>query len=126
MSELDLLRIAASGMEAQRAALDLDARNVAAAQVAGPEGFARLVPRFVSVPVPDGGDPIVFPDPFVADDGEPAGTVQLVGTTQVRGEADAIGEMVRVLDAQRAFESDASIFDLGKRLAERTIDVGRL
>jgi flagellar basal body rod protein FlgC len=34
--------------------------------------------------------------------------------------------MVAVLDAQRAYEANASIFDVGKRLAERTIDVGRL
>jgi flagellar basal body rod protein FlgC len=34
--------------------------------------------------------------------------------------------MVAVLDAQRAYEANASVFDLGKRLAERTIDMGRL
>jgi flagellar basal body rod protein FlgC len=39
---------------------------------------------------------------------------------------DALTEMVSMLDAQRAYEADASIFDVGKRIAERTIDVGRL
>jgi flagellar basal body rod protein FlgC len=34
--------------------------------------------------------------------------------------------MVAVLDAQRAYEGDASVFDIGKRLAERTIEMGRL
>ena len=34
-------------------------------------------------------------------------------------------EMVRVLDAQRAYEANASVFDLAKRLAERTIEAGR-
>jgi flagellar basal body rod protein FlgC len=34
--------------------------------------------------------------------------------------------MVAILDAQRAYEMNASVFEAGKRLAERTIDVGRL
>jgi flagellar basal body rod protein FlgC len=40
--------------------------------------------------------------------------------------ADALTEMVNMLDAQRAYEANASIFDVGKRIAERTIDLGRL
>jgi flagellar basal body rod protein FlgC len=39
---------------------------------------------------------------------------------------DSIGEMVNVLDAQRAYEADASTFDVGKRLFQRTIEMGRL
>jgi len=39
--------------------------------------------------------------------------------------ADALTEMIAVLDAQRAYEANASVFDAGKRIAERTIDVGR-
>ncbi len=35
---VDLLDAAASGMDAQRAALDVAARNVAAAEAAGPNG----------------------------------------------------------------------------------------
>jgi flagellar basal body rod protein FlgC len=33
--------------------------------------------------------------------------------------------MIAVLDAQRAYEANASIFDIGKRLAERTLTVGQ-
>jgi flagellar basal body rod protein FlgC len=32
---------------------------------------------------------------------------------------------VTVLNAERAYEANASVFEAGKRLAERTIDVGR-
>ena len=34
--------------------------------------------------------------------------------------------MINVMDAQRAYEADASVFDVGKRLFERTIDMGRI
>jgi flagellar basal body rod protein FlgC len=40
--------------------------------------------------------------------------------------ADALTEMIAVLDAQRAYEANASVFDVGKKLADRTLDVGRL
>ncbi len=40
--------------------------------------------------------------------------------------ADALTEMIAVLDAQRAYEANASVFDVGKKLAERTIDLGRV
>jgi flagellar basal body rod protein FlgC len=106
--EFDVLRAAAAGMEAQRAALDVAARNVAAAEASGPNApFERLVPRFA----------VDFDSP------EP---VRFLGTEVQRGvEVDAVTEMVAVLNAQRAFEANASVFDLGKRLAERTIEVGR-
>ena len=131
MSELEVLGIAGSGMEAQRVALDLEARNVAAAQVAGPEGFERLVPRIAAGAMPDAGDGFepqpTLPEPFASPDDLAAGQVRLAGIDRVRSpDADAIGEMVAVLDAQRAFEADASIFDVGKHLAERAIDVGRV
>jgi flagellar basal body rod protein FlgC len=52
--------------------------------------------------------------------------VRFLGTEVQRGvDVDAVTEMVAVLNAQRAFEANASVFDLGKRLAERTIEVGR-
>ena len=45
--KIDLLDAAASGMDAQRAALDVAARNVAAAEAAGPNGdYARMIPVF--------------------------------------------------------------------------------
>ena len=44
---IDLLDAAASGMDAQRAALDVAARNVAAAEAAGPNAdYARMIPDF--------------------------------------------------------------------------------
>jgi flagellar basal body rod protein FlgC len=106
-----LLRAAADGMEAQREALQIDARNVAAAQAAGPKGsYERLVPQFRLVE---------------DDDGTPR--IRYAGARPQRGgEADMLTEMVSVLNASRAFEANASIFDIGKRLAERTIDMGKV
>ncbi|MBC5811052.1 MAG: hypothetical protein GIW95_09430 [Candidatus Eremiobacteraeota bacterium] len=129
-SEFSVLAVAAAGMEAQRAALDVAARNVAAAEATDGR-FERLVPRF-SV-TPDESESFAGDDalPF-AEDGEieegPAtpGTVRFLGTANEPGvEPNAIAEMVAVLNAQRAYEANATVFDLGKRLAERTIDVGR-
>ncbi|MGH7748409.1 MAG: hypothetical protein ACREQ5_27180 [Candidatus Dormibacteria bacterium] len=155
MSGLGLLGAAAAGMDAERAALELAAHNVAAAQ-ASPTGgsFERLVPHFALAPLPGGSPPLELPVEDLAvpepaafgddSDGDDAGDglaadgtpgsavagdppIRYLGARSVRGtDADAIVEMVAVLDAQRAYESDASLFDLGKRLAERTIDLGRL
>jgi flagellar basal body rod protein FlgC len=157
MNEFDILGSAAAGMEAQRTALDVAARNVAAAEAGEPGAFARLVPRFAFAPPP--GDDAIFPaargfasdapadgafadDPDAAIDtpsvdpddaafpGDPgdrsAPPIRYLGSTALRGvEPDAITEMVAVLNAQRAYEADAAVFDAGKRLAERTIEAGR-
>ncbi len=134
-SEFDILRNAAAGMDAQRAALDLAARNVAASEADGGE-FARMVPRYAFAPTPDADDPgdeaavepsesSVDGDTDLGDDGAPA--VRYTGAVPVRGMSpDAVTEMVAVLDAQRAYDTNASVFDVGKRLAERTIDMGRV
>jgi flagellar basal body rod protein FlgC len=121
LNEFDVMSAAAAGMEAQRAALDVAARNGAAAEATGRDGaFERLVPRFAVDDDSDGGD-----DPIFGDDASPT-PVRFLGTEVQRGvDVDAISEMVAVLNAQRAFEANASVFDLGKRLAERTIEVGR-
>ncbi len=107
---IDLLATAASSMDAQRAALDVEARNVAAAEAAGPNAqYPRLIPQF-----------------RVADDGDGA-LVQFTGAREERGtNVDVITEMIAVMNASRAYESDASLFDVGKTLEERTIDMGRL
>jgi flagellar basal body rod protein FlgC len=107
---IDLLATAAGAMDAQRAALDVCARNVAAAQAAGPNGsYARLIPDFRLSD--DEGDTIV----------------QFAGTHEERGtNVDVITEMIAVMNASRAYESDASLFDVGKTLEEHTIDMGRL
>jgi flagellar basal body rod protein FlgC len=107
---IDLLSTAASAMDAERAALDVCARNVAAAQAAGPNGdYPRLIPQFT-----------------VRDEGEGA-AVEFTGAREERGKnVDAIVEMIAVMNASRAYEADASLFDVGKTLDERTIDMGRL
>jgi flagellar basal body rod protein FlgC len=119
MNELSILDVSAAGMEVQRGLLDLAARNVAAAQVAGPGGaFERLVPTFAPRPLDEDS-------PFDGTDEAPV--ERLAGARPSPGsEADAVTEMVAVLAAQRAYEANASVFEAGKRLAERTIDLGRL
>ena len=108
--KIELLDAAAAGMDAQRAALDVAARNVAAAEAAGPNGdYERAVPAFR----------------VVESDGEPQ--VEFAGTHVERGtNVDILTEMIAVMNASRAYESNASIFDVGKRLAEKTIDLERL
>lgn len=133
MSKFDILRSAAAGMDAQRSALDLAARNVAAAEATpSGRGFARLVPRFAlaSPPGTASSGPAAYEPPDA--DGDPDGAsddvpVRYLGAIPQRGvDVDAVTEMVSVLGAQRAYEANASVFDLAKRLAERTLDVGRL
>ncbi len=123
------MRAAGAGMDAQRAALDVAARNVAAAE-ATPEGgaFQRLVPQYSIAPVTDAGaGPGDYEPPDDSDDPDGALPVRYLGARPERGaDVDAVTEMVAVLDAQRAYEANASVFDVGKRLAERTIDMGRM
>ncbi len=134
MSEFDLLSVAADGMNVQRTLLDVAARNVAAAQASTPEHpYPRLVARFASADPADTSFGVPNPaDAFLgvpdADDDvdSDAAASRLVGTVPSGETADALTEMIAVLDAQRAFEANASVFDIGKRLAERTIDVGRM
>ncbi len=119
MSEFALLGAAADGMARERVLLDTAARNIAAAQASTP---AHPEPRMAAIfasAVDDADDADADSD---ADDGarEPAFTLRRTGES-----ADAITELIAALDAQRGYESDASLFDIGKRLAERTLDVGR-
>ncbi|MEO7040124.1 MAG: hypothetical protein ABI186_08870 [Candidatus Elarobacter sp.] len=121
MSEFGLLSIAADGMSVQRSLLDIAARNVAAAQASTPEHpYPRLVARLTTPAVDDAFDPV--PDD---DESDAAPTTSVIATTGSGESADALTEMIAVLDAQRAYESNASVFDIGKRLAERTLDLGR-
>ena len=107
---IDLLDSAASAMDAQRAALDVAARNVAAAEAAGPNGeYARLIPVFR----------------VAGDEGDVR--VDFAGTRTESGRnVDILTEMIAVMNASRSYESDASIFDVGKRLAEKTLELERL
>lgn len=106
----DLFASAAAGMDAQRTALDICARNVAAAEAAGPNGsYPRTVPDFAVVTVDD------------------TPQVHFTGTHQQRGRnVDILTEMIAAMNASRAYEADASLFDVAKTLAQRTIDMGRL
>jgi flagellar basal body rod protein FlgC len=106
VTDFGLLDIAARGMTTQRTLLDLDARNVAAAQAATPgHPYQRLVAHIAAT---------------VGDAGSPE-----ISVTTEPGTGDALTELIATLDAQRAYEADASIFDIGKRLAERTLDIER-
>jgi flagellar basal body rod protein FlgC len=120
VTDFGLLDVAARGMSAQRTLLDIDARNVAAAQAAQPgHPYQRLVARFAAAPEADAFD---APDP----DGEGEDdTANPVAVTSETGTGDALTELIATLDAQRAYEANASIFDIGKRLAERTLDIER-
>ncbi len=122
MSDFDLLSLAATGMQAQRAALDVAARNVAASEAAGRRGtYERLVPDFSLQAGAD--DAVLMGDA----DGATGPAITYVGAHSEKGSTvDMLTEMISVLNASRAYEANASVFDVGKRLAERTIDVGRL
>lgn len=123
MSEFDVLSVAADGMSVQRTLLDVAARNVAAAQAATPEHpYPRLVARFAQAAPDDGFDPVPGDDGDAADD---VNWTRFTGTARGGDTADSLTEMIAVLDAQRAYEANASVFDVGKKLAERTLDVGR-
>lgn len=108
-SGMPLLDAAASGMNAQRLALDVAARNVAAAEAAGPKGsYDREVPEFrVSG---EGGD----------------ARVELRGMRREAATDGVLQEMLAVMNATRAYDDDAALFDAGKRLAQQTIDLERL
>ena len=108
MSELDILAAGARGMARERATLEVAARNVAAAQASMPGSeYRRLVAQ--------------FEDDTDFDDGDDGLRVR-----ETNEPVDALTEMVSMLDAQRAYEADASVFDVGKRIAERAIDLERL
>jgi flagellar basal body rod protein FlgC len=135
VSDFDILGAAASGMQAQRAAMDIDARNVALAQT----GDARhpaygMVPQFsTALTAQSAGEPEFdaiearMNDAMDQSAGDAqGGVVAFTGVRPSSAPIDSIGEMINVLDAQRAYEADASVFDVGKRLFQRTIDMGRL
>jgi len=125
-SEMDLLASAAAGMSAQRSVLDIAARNVAAAQASTPgHPYARLVAHLGAGAESSGDAGEAFDTPADSLDEAAGGASAAVSVRSEPGTGDALGEMIAVLDAQRAYEQNASIFDTAKRLAERTIDVGR-
>ncbi len=99
------LSLAAQAMDVERSTLDLLARNVAAAQVAGHSGFTRLLPR-------------------VATDASGAPRICGVQAQHVAS-GSIVTEMLAMMQAQRSYEGDATLFSLSKHLAEATIAMGR-
>jgi flagellar basal body rod protein FlgC len=143
VNDFDIFGAAASGMQAQRAAMDVDARNVALSATGDVRHPVHgLVPQFASTLATQqdaGESPVAaiearLDETFDGDEGgvwgsQDDGGGQVVAFTGVRPSAapiDSISEMINVMDAQRAYEADASVFDVGKRLFERTVDMGRL
>jgi flagellar basal-body rod protein FlgC len=125
MNEFALLDTAARGMTAQRAMLDIAARNVAAAQASTPgHPYERLVASLTPQPLADGPDDDEMGADMDAVGGDDAPALDAPLTiSQQPGSGDPLTEMIAVLDAQRAYEANASMFDIGKRLAERTLDI---
>jgi flagellar basal-body rod protein FlgC len=137
MTDFDILGAASSGMQAQRAAMDIQARNVALAQTGDARHPAHgLVPDFATVLSASGGpgDGDEIADVAAlesqlsdsADESNAGAAVTFTGAHASSAPIDSITEMINVLDSQRAYEANASVFDIGKRLSERTIDMGRL
>jgi flagellar basal body rod protein FlgC len=122
-----LLQSSARAMSLQRSVLDVAARNVAAAQASTPEHpYARLVARFADPPIADAPpDALDLAGQLAGADDSGADDMPAVSFHAEPGSGDALTEMVAVLDAQRSYEQNATIFDTAKRLAERTIDIGR-
>ncbi|MGD0472424.1 MAG: flagellar basal body rod C-terminal domain-containing protein [Candidatus Velthaea sp.] len=136
MTDFAILGAASSGMQAQRAAMDIAARNVALAQTGDARHPAHgLVPDFATVlsasSAPEGPEDadVTALEAQLSDSGDDANAgavVAISGAHVGSAPLDSITEMINVLDSQRAYEANASIFDIGKRLSERTIDMGRL
>ena len=118
LSEMDLLASAAAGMSAQRSVLDIAARNVAAAQASTPgHPYARLVAQFGAgaESSADAGETGAAFDTPAASLEESAGAESAgVSVRSEPGTGDALSEMIAVLDAQRAYEQNASINDTSK------------
>jgi len=149
LSDFDVMGYAAGGMGAQRSALDVLARNMATVQTATPAHPVHpLVPQFAVTgdsdgdasqsfrlalasdnPANDAFDEPAFDGAILgADENGLPGSIAFTGASpspRAVTASDTVGEMVSVLDAQRAYEANASVFEIGKRLVERTIDVER-
>lgn len=131
MNEFDLLQTSAGIMSAQRAALDVYARNVATAEAQNADGgFTRLIPQIDldddGIVVFAGTKAVSEPPIWVHDPSNPFAAASGAHRGYVaHSSVDVLTEMVAAMDASRAYESGASLFDTGKRLAERTLDVER-
>jgi flagellar basal body rod protein FlgC len=148
-SDFDILAYAASGMEAQRGALEVAAHNIALSQTATPDhpvkayapvfsssdnamsggAFASLV-RSASSDDDDDNDTDSSDDSSGSSSALSAiggngtqGLVAMTGMKMTNTDINPISQMMDLINAQRAYESNASVFDLGKTLASKTIDL---
>jgi flagellar basal body rod protein FlgC len=148
-SDFDILGYAASGMEAQRGALDVAAHNIALAQTADPNHPVKaFAPIFSVDPSSLTSNPFASmvkaasvgddDDDTSADDdtsgavnaasmsfGGSQGLVAMTGVKQTNLDDNAITQMVDMLNAQRAYESNSSVFDVGKSVMEKTLSLGQ-
>lgn len=92
---------------------------------------ARIADTFASVDSDPGADAGIGLGSYPAlDDGASGTGVAALANPPIairheRADGDALTELIALLDAQRAYEADASVFDIGKRLAERTLEIGQ-
>jgi len=151
-NDFDILGYAASGMEAQRGALDVAARNIALAQTGDPnrpmKAYAPVFSAdpdalssnpFASMVKAAGGDKDDEEDTGAqdADDdsgaadaesmsmGGSPGLVAMTGVKQTNIDDSAITQMVEMLNAQRAYEANSSVFDVGKSVLQKTLTLGQ-
>lgn len=149
---MSLMDTTASGMQAQVGAMNVYAHNMALAQTATPEKPAYGYEPTFAMGGGDGpGDPA---DAFAAlvsaksggsggdDDGDenddddggnvagvmggiPAGQVAMTGVRRSATPVDTISQMVAMMNAQRMYESESSMFDEGKSIAQKAIQMGQ-
>lgn len=149
-SDFDILGYAASGMEAQRGALDVAAHNIALAQTADPGHPAKAyAPVFTVDSNSLASNPFASmvkaasnddDDDMVSDEGDDDGSgaanvaamsmgspglVSMTGVRKTNIDDNAITQMVDMLNAQRAYESNSSVFDVGKSVMEKTLSLGQ-
>lgn len=132
MSEFDLFRLAGSGMDAQRVALDAAAENIASADAWTPRGVYRrkvaelsLDERFgalVRARVRESPEPVRWRydpgNPRAERAGPHRGFVAL-------SPVDTVSEMVALLGAERGYEADAAVLDAVKSGITHALEVER-
>jgi len=146
---MSVLDVTGSGMAAQAGAMNVYARNMALAQTSTPDHQAYGFEPTFSTGIEDGaGDPA---DAFASlltgktsDDGTddddagggagdvmgmlpgvPSGQVAMTGVRKSNVPVDTISQMVNMMNAQRVYESQSSLFDESKSIVQKTIQMGQ-
>lgn len=133
MNEFDLFRLAGSGMDAQRVALDVAAENIASADAWTPHGvYRRKVAELslagdafageVQARVRESPQPVRWryapTDPHAERSGPHRGFVAL-------SPIDTVAEMVAMLGAERGYEADAAVLDVVKSGISHALEIER-